>query len=149
MEPTVRTPTTTPSTPLDKRLVKGAPPKAKPKVTTSTVLEFYGKKECGTCRKAKAFLDKHKVKYHAIDIIENPPPRSFLEKWVSAKEIKKFLNTRADIYKTKNLGGRVPTKTEAIRLMVKDPNLIKRPLIKFKDQVSFGYDESRLSELIK
>lgn len=113
------------------------------------MIEFYIKKECSSCKKAKAFLDKRKIKYRQIDIIENPPPRSFLEKWVSAKEIKKYLNPRSDIYKLKNLNIRIPTKTEAIRLMVKDPNLIKRPLIKCGNHVSFGFDATKFDALLK
>lgn len=36
-------------------------------------ITFYWYPNCGTCRKAKNWLDAHGVSYHAVHIVENPP----------------------------------------------------------------------------
>lgn len=42
-------------------------------------ITFYWYPNCGTCRKAKNWLDAHGVSYHAVHIVENPPNRDEME----------------------------------------------------------------------
>jgi len=92
-------------------------------------LTVYAKKTCITCQKALAFLDEQKVAYDLKDIVSDPPPKAVLEAALDEKNIKAGLNSRSAIYKEKNLGAKIPSKAEAIKLMLQDPNLIKRPVI--------------------
>ena len=102
---------------------------------------LYAKKSCTQCKKAIAFLTKKGVPYLVKDIVHEPPPRSLLEKVIKAENIYASLNQRSTTYKDNQLGKRRTTKNEAIRLMLKDPNLIKRPLI-IKDNKAYqGFDE--------
>ena len=42
----------------------------------------------------------------------------------------------------------VPTKAEAIRLMVQDPNLIRRPIMVKGQTKVFGFDAEKLRTLV-
>jgi arsenate reductase len=109
---------------------------------------LYAKKSCLQCKKAIAFLNRKGVSYQLKDIVHEPPPRSLLEKVIKAENIYASLNQRSTTYKENHLGKRRTTKNEAIRLMLKDPNLIKRPLI-IKDNKAYqGFDEKTLMDFV-
>jgi arsenate reductase-like glutaredoxin family protein len=49
------------------------------------------------------------------------------------------LNTRSSAYRARNLGARKLTKSQAIDLMLEEPNLMRRPLVMTKRKAVFGY----------
>jgi arsenate reductase-like glutaredoxin family protein len=62
--------------------------------------------------------------------------------------IQPFLNTRTPLYREKNMKQKLPSKDEAIKLMLKDPNLLKRPvIIKGKKKLT-GFNEAEVKELL-
>jgi len=109
---------------------------------------LYAKKSCAQCKKAIAFLNKKGVTYQVKDIVQEPPPRSLLEKVIKAENIYASLNQRSTTYKENHLGKRRTTKNEAIRLMLKDPNLIKRPLIIRDNKAYQGFEEKTLLDFV-
>ncbi|MEZ4752121.1 MAG: Spx/MgsR family RNA polymerase-binding regulatory protein [Bdellovibrionota bacterium] len=109
----------------------------------------YAKKSCQQCKKAIAFLDKQGVEYQLKDIVHEPPPRSLLEKVIRAENIYSSLNQRSTTYRSNHLGKRRTTKNEAIRLMLKDPNLIKRPLIIKDNRAYQGFEEDSLIDFVQ
>ncbi len=110
---------------------------------------LYAKKSCAQCKKAIAILNKKKVPYQVKDIVSDPPPRSLLEKVIKAENIYASLNQKSVTYKENQLGKRRTTKNEAIRLMLKDPNLIKRPLIIKENKAYQGFEEASLIDFVK
>jgi arsenate reductase len=100
---------------------------------------FFDKSTCGTCKKAKAYLNENKVEFELVDIIKQPPAREQLEQFIDEQNVKPFLNSRSAIYREQKLSENVPDKKTAIELMLKDPNLIKRPFIVKGDIGSFGF----------
>ena len=41
-----------------------------------------------------------------------------------------------------------PPKHEALRLMAENPNLIKRPIIKWGKRLALGFDETAMAKLV-
>jgi arsenate reductase len=107
---------------------------------------FYDKKTCGTCKKAQVYLNENKIEFEKVDIINNPPSRELLEKFIDAKDIKIYLNSRSAIYRELKLGQNLPDKAKAIDLMLQDPNLIKRPFVVKGDVGSFGFSSNEFDE---
>ena len=62
--------------------------------------------------------------------------------------IEKFLNSRTPLYREKNMKQKPPSKDEAIKLMLKDPNLLKRPVIIKGNTKLTGFNEAALKELL-
>ena len=113
-------------------------------------LQFYGKKTCITCQKAKAFLEGQKIAFEEFPIETQPPSKEILDQLINGNNVKASLNTRSAIYKEKNLGKDVPDKKTAIALMLKDPNLIKRPVIADQNGKLYqGFDEESLKQFLK
>ncbi|GGH75103.1 hypothetical protein GCM10010978_14620 [Compostibacillus humi] len=108
-------------------------------------LTFYWYAKCGTCRKAKKWLDDNGLEYEAIPIAENPPTKeeilSFMEKADVAP--KKFFNTSGKKYRELQLKDKVNdmTKEEMAELLASDGMLIKRPIVTDGNKVTVGFNE--------
>jgi arsenate reductase-like glutaredoxin family protein len=84
------------------------------------------------------------VDVEQIDINKEPPSREFLEKHIDAERFLDFVSTRSPVFKEQPL----PTsKKEAIDLMMKNPNLIRRPIIVKGSKIIFGFDKDRYQAL--
>lgn len=113
-------------------------------------LTVYDKSSCGTCQKAKAYLDQMQVPYVLINIEKSPPSEDVLEALIDEDNVKASLNVRSTIYKERNLGQAQLTKAQAIVLMLEDPNLIKRPVIETEDGDLYqGFDEKTFLDFLK
>jgi arsenate reductase-like glutaredoxin family protein len=75
-----------------------------------------------------------------IDINREPPAREFLEKHIDADRFLDFVSTRSPVWKERPLP---KSKKEAIDLMMKNPNLIRRPILIRGSNVTFGFDKQR------
>ena len=108
-------------------------------------LTLYWYPKCGTCRKAKKWLDDHELSYDEIHIVDSPPSRAVLEEMYksSGLEIKKFFNTSGQRYRDLGLKDRInqASDEELLDLLASDGMLIKRPLVKNDQKVTVGYNE--------
>lgn len=102
---------------------------------------MYQKVTCGTCKKEKAYLSKAKISFVEIDMMKNPPTKEFLERNIDEDNLDAFINKRSKAYHEFNLAKKPVSKPELIKLMLKDPNLIKRPIMIDGKEVYFGYKE--------
>ena len=67
---------------------------------------------------------------------------------IGGDPIEPFLNTRTPLYRERNMKLKPPSKDEAIKLMLKDPNLLKRPVIIKGKQKLTGFNEIALKKLL-
>jgi arsenate reductase-like glutaredoxin family protein len=68
---------------------------------------------------------------------------------IDESRMEDFINKRSPAYKERNLDARTLSKAEAIRLMMEEPNLIRRPLVLAKGKAVFGYDAEEYERLAK
>ena len=72
-----------------------------------------------------------------------------LEELIGNRDYKEFLNTRNELYRTRNMKDHPPTRPEAIQLLAKEPNLIRRPVVIRGSQMVLGFDEEAYRKLLK
>ena len=72
-----------------------------------------------------------------------------LEELIGDRDYKEFLNTRNELYRTRKMKERPPSRAEAIKLMAKEPNLIRRPIALQGSQMVLGFDEAAYRKIIK
>ena len=71
-----------------------------------------------------------------------------LDTLIGARDYLLFLNTRNELYRERDMKNHPPTRAEAIALMAKHPNLIKRPiLVRDGTQFALGFDETRFKDV--
>ncbi len=58
-----------------------------------------------------------------------------------------FLNTRHAIYKERGFAKALPARDELIKLIIAEPNLIRRPILRRGADVIIGFDKEAVSKL--
>ena len=109
-------------------------------------MTFLCYERCGTCRKAKAWLEAKGVAYTYRPIKEENPTAEELRTWIAASglPVRKFFNTSGLLYKDLQLKDKLPGMTgeEMIALLASDGMLVKRPLLVGDDFVLVGFKEA-------
>ena len=93
-------------------------------------------------------MQAKKVDFEEREYGKNPFSERELRELIGDDPIEPFLNTRTPLYRERNMKQKLPSKDEAIRLMLKDANLLKRPvIIKGKKKLT-GFNEAEVKALL-
>lgn len=98
---------------------------------------------CGTCKKAKNWLEEKGLSYEDRHIREHNPTYEELKAWHgrSGLPLKKFFNTSGLQYRALELKEKLPamSEEEQLRLLASDGMLVKRPLMVTETAVLVGF----------
>ena len=72
-----------------------------------------------------------------------------LEELIGQRDYNEFLNPRNELYRTQNMKEHPPSRAEAIQLMAKEPNLIRRPIVIRGSQMILGFDQEAYKKILK
>ncbi len=113
-------------------------------------IRFFEYSKCSTCVKARKWLESRRIAIEVIPIVETPPTRQELVKWMKSSGIepKKFFNTSGLSYRNGKFGEKLPKMSieQMAEALASDGKLIKRPLLVDGDRVLVGFDEKAYSE---
>ena len=70
-----------------------------------------------------------------------------LDQLVGNRDYRDFLNSRNELYRERGMKDNPPPRTEALKLMSENPNLIRRPILVRGSRIILGYDEEALSSV--
>ena len=106
-------------------------------------LQVYGIPNCGTCKKALAWLDTNGVTYEFINTKEQPPNREQITNWVATLTAKPMRNTSGMAYRALGEEKKTWSDEQWIEAFSKDAMLLKRPLfVKEGEAVLVGFRAS-------
>ncbi len=101
---------------------------------------------CGTCQKAKKWLDDKGASYESRHIKNDNPTAEEISAWHkrSGLELKRFFNTSGRLYQSMNLKDKLPgmSEEEQIALLASDGMLVKRPILLTDSAVLVGFREA-------
>jgi len=83
-----------------------------------------------------------KLGFDSRDLDKQPMSEFELDQLIARRDYKDFLNTRNELYRERDMAEKPPTRPDAIKLMSKNPNLIRRPLLVRGSQIIIGFDEA-------
>jgi arsenate reductase len=111
---------------------------------------IYQKPTCTTCRQVHAALVESGVDFEAVDYYVDPIPRETLLELLRKMQMspRELLRTREPVYKTLGLGERELTDDEIVDLMVKNPDLIQRPVVEKGARAILARPAERLKEIL-
>jgi arsenate reductase-like glutaredoxin family protein len=92
-------------------------------------------------------LLKQKAELELRDLGKQPLSEAELEALIGARDYLLFLNPKNELYRARNMKQKPPSRAEAIKLMSKNPNLIRRPIVVAGKKMVIGYDEEALESL--
>jgi len=106
---------------------------------------IYHKSSCITCKRALSEIERMEISIQSRDFFKEPFSESELKKIVklSGKPVSDFLRKRDKMYKQLDFENKRFTDDEIIKLMVKYPGLIKRPIITSKNKTLVGKLETK------
>lgn len=108
-------------------------------------LKVYEYRNCGTCRKALKFLKTNQVQFESLPIRETPPSPDELRRMLAyyGGEMRRLFNTSGEDYRKLKLKEKLAglSVEEAIALLSKNGNLIKRPFALFEKGGLVGFKE--------
>lgn len=117
------------------------------------MIDFFWYPRCGTCQKAKKWLEANNISYEAIDLKEVKPNRQQLEDCFkkSGLPLKKFFNTSGQVYKAMELKDKLSSMSqeEQLDLLASDGMLVKRPIVISGDTVLVGFKETDWEEKLR
>ena len=112
---------------------------------------FVNYPKCGTCQKARKFLEEKGIAFEDRNIKEQNPTTEELKAWIekSGLPIKKFFNTSGMLYRQMELKNKLPnmSEQEMIELLATDGMLVKRPILVADDQVLVGFKQAEWDKI--
>jgi len=113
------------------------------------VLTIYGIPNCDSCRKARKWLDAQSVSHRFHDLRADGLDRPTLKRWLQRSDWRQLLNTRSSTWRTIADGEKKDLDAaRAAALMLKNPTLVKRPVLETKDTLEIGFSAERYRELL-
>jgi arsenate reductase-like glutaredoxin family protein len=83
------------------------------------------------------------------DYAKVPFSASELKELFAGRDPRDYLNPRSPAFKAMGLAGKSLTPAEALALMAKEPNLIKRPITIAGKEIIAGFDREKLRAALK
>lgn len=106
----------------------------------TNAITLYGIKTCDTMRKARAWLDARGVAYAFHDYKSDGVERAALERWVNAVGWEALLNRAGTTFRALPDADKTNvTEKKAIALMLKQPSMIKRPVLEQGGKIIVGF----------
>ena len=101
---------------------------------------IYGIKNCDTMKKARAWLDAHRVAYEFHDYKSKGIERKRLEDWAKTVGWETLLNRAGTTFrKLPEKDKQGLTAAKAIALMLDQPSMIKRPVLEVGSKLIVGF----------
>ncbi|NTV04961.1 MAG: arsenate reductase family protein [Chlorobiaceae bacterium] len=112
------------------------------------IILFYEKPGCMNNARQKSMLELSGHTVEAINLLEYPWTNKELDKYLGEKPVAECFNPAAPAVKSGKLDTLAFTKEEAIAIMIHEPLLIRRPLIKIGNHHLQGFDTTALRKII-
>ena len=87
------------------------------------------------------------MEFDSRDLDKQRLSEAELDELVGERDYRQFLNLRNELFRKRKMKEKPPSRAEAIKLMAKEPNLIRRPLVVRGEQIVFGFDEDAYRKL--
>ena len=111
---------------------------------------IYQKPTCTTCRQVHAALKESGVDFDAVNYYVDPIPKKKLLDLLRKMGMtpRELLRTKEQVYKTLRLAERDLSDDEIVELMVKNPDLIQRPIVEKGTRAILARPADRLKEIV-
>lgn len=112
---------------------------------------IYLKPACTTCKKAVAILDENNVDYESVDYYKQAVSEKELTELIKKLNIdpNQLLRKRAGVYKELGLENKNLGTSEVVKLVLKHPDLLQRPIVACGDEVIVARPAENIINLIQ
>jgi len=109
---------------------------------------LYGIPNCDTMKKARTWLESQRVDYEFHDYKKSGVERARLEDWIRAVGWEVLLNRAGTTFKKLPDGAKANiTEAKAMKLMLEQPSMIKRPVLERGKTLLVGFSPEKYAAL--
>jgi arsenate reductase (glutaredoxin) len=107
-------------------------------------VKVYGIPNCDTVKKTLAWLTKNKIAYDFHNYKTEGISKEKITEWLQYESMDTILNKKSATWRglTEAAQKKASKQTEAIKLLIDNTSLIKRPIIENKNDLIVGFDEN-------
>jgi Spx/MgsR family transcriptional regulator len=110
--------------------------------------QLYGIPNCDTMKKARAWLESQRIEYEFHDYKKSGIERAKLEAWIEAVGWEVLLNRVGTTFKKLPDAAKVNlTEARAVKLMLEQPSMIKRPVLERGKTLLVGFSPEKYAAL--
>lgn len=109
------------------------------------MIKLYGIKNCDTIKKAQKFLQMQGTAFEFVDFRESPIDEKTLQNFVDIVGWDKLINKRSTTYRNLTDDEK---QNISLSLTLKNPTLIKRPVLVTEDDIKVGFNEDFYKSLV-
>ena len=111
-------------------------------------VQIFGIPNCDTVKKARSWLDNNNIDYDFHDFRRDGLSEKQIKSWLKKIELEVLLNKRSRTWRELSESDKSNvTETKAIKLMLKQPSLIKRPVLVNGSEVTVGFEPKHYQAL--
>ena len=111
-------------------------------------IRLYGIPNCDTMKKARTWLESHGVEHEFHDYKKSGIERAKLESWIQAVGWEVLLNRAGTTFrKLPDPAKANLTEARAVKLMLEQPSMIKRPVLERGKTLLVGFSPEKYSAL--
>lgn len=114
------------------------------------VVTLYTSPSCTSCRKAKAWLNQHDIAYKERNIFANPLNKEEIMQVLRLTEngTEDIISTRSQAFKKLQINLDNLSLDQLVRLIRKNPGLLRRPIILDDRRLQVGYNEDEIRRFL-
>lgn len=111
-------------------------------------VQLYGIPNCETMKKARTWLEAQRVDYEFHDYKKSGIERAKLESWVRSAGWEVLLNRAGTTFRKLPDAAKVNlTEAKAVKLMLEQPSMIKRPVLERGKTLLVGFSPEKYAAL--
>ena len=112
---------------------------------------IYGIKNCNTMKKAFTWLDEHQINYQFHNYKTDGLSAELVNDLLKLVDWQSLLNTRGTTWRKLDeaLRDQIDNQDAAIKIMLANPSILKRPLLIDGKQALLGFSEESYSQFVK
>ncbi len=112
-------------------------------------MQFYGLKNCDTCKKAQKALTEAGIVFNVTDVRVDGVSEAVLSDWIVALGADVLVNRKSTTWRGLSDADKAAAVGDgAVRLIVANPTLMKRPVIVVGDMIHVGWSREVQAALL-
>lgn len=114
------------------------------------MVTLYTTASCGSCRKAKAWMEEHQIEYVERNIVTEPLTVDEIKSILRLTEegTDEIISTKSKVFQELNVNIESLPLKELYQLIINNPKILKRPIIHDEKRLQVGYNDDEIRSFI-
>ncbi len=114
------------------------------------MIQIYTTPSCSSCRKAKKWLEDHRIEYREKNIFNIKLTRDDILMMLKNTEsgFEDIISTRSKVFQDNNLDIDDMSMKDLIQFIIENPSVLRRPIIVEDNKMQVGYNEDEIRTFI-